>query len=254
MIKKGFLSVLTVLTFIMAHAQLAAPIGYGSSNSNFSQYMSRTHVRTGDNDASGKPAPINAFNNLPNTKGERFLFNTWVKGDSMIDAQGNKVESGAMLFNVDKMTGNLIVTQNKIDIMSVAPIGIQSFVLSDLNKSYPFHHVKAIDSLRFYLQLAGNSNSKYALYKQFKTSFKAADYFSSGIIESGNRYDEYLDQSIYFIVMPGGKTSKQVTLKPKSVKEVLNDEESRMNQYFDQHKNEDRDEAFLAGLITFLNQ
>lgn len=253
MTKTCLLLLLIGLICNYAKAQLSAPVGYGLPTGNFSQYLSRAHVRTADNDASGKPSPINAFNNEPNTKGSRFLFNTWVKGDSMTDATGGKVEAVAMLFNVDKMTGNLLVTQNKIDVMSVAPVGIKSFVLSDLSQSYRFRHVKAIDSMRFYLALVDNSN-KYSLYKQYKTGFKAANYFSSGIIESGHNYDEYTEESIYFIVMPGGISSKPISLKPKTIKEVLKDEKNKVDQYFDQHKADEKDEAFLSGLIAFLNE
>ena len=242
----------THFVFTSAHAQLIGQHGVTGAGGTFSQYLSKTLLKNATKNTS-KEAAINAFNNIENTIGTRFLFNTWVDGDSVINAQGNLINTTSFIFNFDKMTGNLLATQDKINNMAVAPTGINSFILKDKGKKYPFEHVKAIDSFKFFLVLV-KSEAQYSLYKRFVTKFIESNFRNDGIIQTGHDYDEYKDESQYYIVRQSTGISENIILKPKVMKAVLKDNKEKVDVYFSQHKSDPIDEIFLVGLITYLNQ
>lgn len=251
--KKIFLfSVFIQSILISANAQFIGQNNVMGAGGNFSQYLNKTLLKT-TTEGVGKEAVVNSFNNTENTKGARFLFDTWVKGDSVIDAGGNIINTVSFIFNFDKMTGNLLATQDKINIMSVAPIGINSFVLEDKGRKYIFEHVAAIDSLKFFLALV-KSDTRYSLYKRFVTKFIASNFRNDGVMQTGNQYDEYKDESQYYIIEPGATSAKVVSLKPKGIKAALEMQKEKTDAYFKQHKEDVIDERFLSGLINSLNE
>ncbi len=239
----------TLLT-AAASAQFLGQNNVMKAGGNFSQYLTQTMMKKIDASAT-KEGVINTFNNTENTKGTRFLFDIWVSGDSVFDTRGNYINTTSFLFNLDKMSGNLLVTQDKINIMSVAPTGINSFMLKNNPNLYLFEHVKAIDSTRFFLALEKN-DAGYSLYKQFAVKFTAANFRSDGVIQTGNDYNEYKDESQYYIV--GKSSAAQISFKPKSIKAALEKDKEKVDTYFRQHKGDTIDEAFLISLTRYLNQ
>lgn len=246
----SFLFLFTLLVCISLRAQFTGTGGVMGASGNFAQYLNKTLIKPG---GSNKSAVINSFNDVENTKGTRFLFNTWVKGDSILDVKGNLIATTSFLFNYDKMTGNLLATEDKINNMSVAPAGIRSFILKDNNRNYIFQHVDAIEPNRFYLTLV-KSDTGYCLYKQLAVSFKKADFRNDGVVQTGSTEDEYKDESQFYLVQPAKGSSKQIELKPKSIKALLESEKEKTDAFFKQHKNDELDERFLINLVTYLNQ
>lgn len=242
----------SILTLFTATAQFINESNVMKAGGNFNQYLNRT-VMKNINPNAGKAGAINLFNNAENTKGTRFLFDTWVNGDSVINTQGNYINTATFLFNYDKLTNNVLVTQDKINIMSVAPIGINSFILEENGKQYIFEHVKAIDSTKFFLALAKNE-TRYSLYKEFITKFTEANFRSDGVIQTGSEENEYKDESQYYIVEQGNAAAKLISFKPKVIKAVLEEKKDKVDTYLRQHKDDAVDESFLIGLITYLDQ
>ena len=233
-----------------ASAQLTGPLGKTGAESNFAQYLRLLSV-DGTNSKDTKEL-LEEFNNIENTKGKRFLFDTWATGSNVTDAQSRLVSTSAYLFNYDKLTGNLLATENKKDILAVTPGALQSFMLEYRGKQYPFAHIAAIDSTRFYLRLAGG-NGMYALYKEYKVRFVKSNYRNDGIIQSGNPNDEYVDESQYYIVRPNEENSR-IVFKPNDIKNILVAQKEKVKAYFNEHSDEPVDEFFLTGLINSLNK
>ncbi len=241
----------TSVTAVSASAQLTGPLNMTGAQSNFAQYLSRTAADKAGNVADN--GVVTSFNDMENTKGERFLFNTWVSGSGMIDAQGQAVNSGTYLFNFDKLTGGLLVTENKKDMMLVASTGVKSFMLESKGKQYRFQHVPLIDATKFYLHLAG-SDILYSLYKECSVRFVKSNYRDDGMIQTGKPYDEYLDNSLYYLILPNENTFRVVPLKPKEIKNLLLARREKVNAYFSQHRDDEINETFLTGLIYYINQ
>jgi len=250
--KKVFLSFVSVsMLFAAAKAQFAGQGSVTTAGGNLNQYLNRTVMA--NIKPTAKAGAINAFNNEENTKGTRFLFDTWVNGDSVSNTQGNYISTASFLFNFDKLTGNVLVTQDKINIMSVASDGINSFILQDNDKPYIFEHVNKIDPSGFFLALVKNE-SGYSLYKLFKTKFTQANFRSDGVVQSGSEENEYKDESQYYLIAPGAAAAKLINFRPKVIKAALEEKKEKTDTYFREYKDNPIDESFLIGLITYLNQ
>lgn len=248
------------LLFLIAHAvfistflsaQAPGQSGVRSAQGNFSQYFNKTLVEA--TTKSGNGNIINAFNNEENTIGKRFLFDEWVEGDSVMDAQGNFINTNAFLFNFDKLTGSLLASQDKINNMLVASNGIQSFILKSMGKKYFFTHMNTINPSPFFLEMV-KSGSRYALYKRFATKYIAANFRSDGVIQTGNNYNEYKDEDEYYVIDAATNKSQAVSLKAKTLKTVFAMDKEKVNSYFKKSNSGEIDEKFLLGLVTYLNQ
>ncbi len=233
-----------------ASAQLTGPLGKTGAESNFAQFLRLSSVE-GTN-SKGTTEPLEEFNNIENTKGRRFLFNTWATGTNIREKQGQSMNTGTYFFNYDEMTGSLLATENKKDILAVTSGALQSFTLEFRGKQYPFAHIAAIDSTRFYLRLAGG-NGMYALYKECKVRFVKSNYRNDGIIQSGNPNDEYIDESQYYIVRPNEETSR-IVFNTNDIKNILVAQKQKVKAYINEHGDEHVDEYFLTGLINSLNK
>jgi hypothetical protein len=232
----------TVSLFILTVAN-AQNIGgsFGSSFTNFNTYSNNTALN-GSN--------VN-FNAIENTKGRRYLFDGWAKGN-VITSKGDVINNDTMLFNLDKMNNTLLVTEDKNNIIAVNRADISSMTLSDGKETYHFERVDAINPQGF-LQVLAKKENGYILYKSIRTKFEKADYHTDGLMESGKSYDEYSDEYKYFIVMPDGKSFKEVALKSKSIKEAVGTD-PKAAQFFSAHKNDPVNETYLSALVDYLNQ
>jgi len=195
---------------------------------------------------------IPSFTPKEETVGNPYLFDKWVHG-VVVTKSDSKYSNRATLFNYNKMTGSLIMTQDKKTGIELYLDKIKSFTLTDDNKDYPFEHVTIVNNNDFFLSLVKN-DSKYSLYKLIKTKFIRSNYSNNGITESGNKYDEYKDIDTYYVLLPGGKEFRKIELKAKPIKAALKEDASKVDAYFSKNLPGEINEDFLTGLITSLNQ
>ena len=111
------------------------------------------------------------------------------------------------------------------------------------------------DKTNFFEVLA-KKDSGYTLLKLVKTRFIKFDPSSSSNItkvREGNMYDEYQDEVSYFISYKHGAPQ---AIKPKdnNMKKVLATEKSKVDAYISANMDAERNESFLAGLISSLNR
>ncbi len=152
------------------------------------------------------------------TKGSPYLFDEWVHGfavgtgDSLLYDINN-------LYNYDKRSGELLFTADKRSVMQVNKAGIKYFCLFN-GKLYPFvfENAPAVSRKTFTEVLL--STPSFRIYKQTDTKLQRADFHTDGVIESGHRYDEYVDAVHYFFVKTGA-APKQISLKKKTLKELI---------------------------------
>lgn len=195
---------------------------------------------------------IPVFNPKDDTKGSRYLFTNFIKG-VITNTKNEKLDNG-YLFNYDKVTQKFIITQNEKEFFSVEDENVKSFTLyNGFGNEMTFVRVPVISD-NFYVQLLEGKEKGYSLYKSTKTKLEKANYVSTGLVESGHNYDEFIDEAAYFLILPDGTTLKTVTLKKSSIKQNLDSEKDKVDNYFAANKNSSINEAFLAGLIKDLNQ
>ncbi len=186
------------------------------------------------------------------TKGSRYLFPNWVKG-SVIDSGSHLYNNPTFLFNFDKMNHGLLLTVDKKDISEIEKVDIKSFTLiNNQGVSLVFVRIPSINPEVFF-QPIGESTGDYAAYKLTTTKFVKANFKSDGMVETGKNYDEYVDNTEYYIVYNNGKEYKKVELTRKSLKKAFADN-PKATAYFAQYKSDDVDENYLNYLMRALNQ
>lgn len=227
---------------------LSTAPGTGRTSLDQKTFMSATPLSGGF--YNGALLPV--FTHIDATKGSRYLFETWVKGQ-VIDINDILISNDSYYFNYDKIQGNLLVTQDKKNVIEVDKQNIKVFEIKNDEQQYVFEKVVIGEEIEF-LQVLARVEGKFGFYKSIKTKFKKADYVSTGLTESGHNYDEYIDVPTYYIVIAGTKDYKPVELKKKSIRSVLSIEQSKVNNYFAAHSDATMDEVFFKGLILFLNQ
>jgi hypothetical protein len=185
------------------------------------------------------------------TQGNRFLFNKWVHGYTLA-ADGSITQNDSYLFNYNKLDGNVVFTTDGNGMHQTVRTEVNGFVLFDGNaQPYVFATVPAVDNAHYVQVLA--SGNKYKLYKVFGTKFIKSNFSTNGISSSGNKYDEYVDESSYFVVkVPDGQPTK-LALKKKALKAAFPADADKVNKYFTDN-DKDIDEAYLVGLADALNQ
>ncbi len=249
---KIIFSTLLILGLIpSAIAQLTGPPSMTTAQGNFGQFLSRSQLKA-TTAMADKSAAGFSFNNEENTKGTRFLFNDWVKGDSLMTKDGSKMNVSSYFFNYDKLNDDLLASEDKKNIIAIGAEGIQSFALASNNRQYNFEHINTIDSTKFFLALVKNAE-KYSLYKQIEVKFVPLNYKNDGMIETGTRENEYKDESRYYIVMPD-KSFRLVVMKPKVLKDILIKDKDKASQYINDHGEEEINEHFLMGLVNYVDK
>jgi hypothetical protein len=187
---------------------------------------------------------------VENLHGSRYLFPGWVHGYAITPKDSIK-QSDVYLFNYDKVAGNLLFTRNQKTVLIVVKQEIKGFTLFDEN-AIPtiFEDVPAIDA-KHYLQVLA-TGPKYKVYKSLNTQFIKASFVTNGITSSGNNYDEYKDDAVYYVVKVGGQPQK-VDLKSKSIKLAFATEGDKVKKFFTDNDS-DIDENYLKSLGEYMNQ
>jgi hypothetical protein len=194
---------------------------------------------------------VNFHSGKENTKGSRYLFMDWVSG-AVTTKQGVVIAKDSLLYNYDKISHDLYLTDQKT-VVEVDGENIRSFTFRTLGRPQTFVRLDAVQPKAFFVQLVDPGTSGYGLYKLTKTTFQKANYHSDGMVETGNNFDEYVDDQEYYILMPGGKEAKKVEFKRKAIQKALSAAKTKVDDYFNAHRNDDIDEDFLIGLVNATN-
>ena len=157
--------------------------------------------------------------NQEETRGSRYLFNGWIhgfgisKGDSLI-------QYPEYAYNYDKISGGLLFTNDGQSMEQMATQQIKSFSLFDgKGHSHIFESAPEINGKPFVEVLI--STPKYKIYKKLDTKLIRADFHTDGVIESGHRYDEYVDVERYVFVNTADNKPQSISLKKSTLKKLL---------------------------------
>jgi len=147
----------------------------------------------------------------------------------------------------------LLLSQDKQTAIAVDKKHVKNFVVYDkAGKAMAFEYIAAIDPTHFCQALS--TGAKYKIYKLTKTKFIKADYKNDGISSSGNKYDEYADEPLYYVIDVKTAEPQKLSLKSKAIKQIFEADADKVKSFFADHKDDDIDESFLLALGDFLNQ
>ena len=236
-------SLLVIAFFLMAshgHSQVSGP----SIETSFQNYIrsSSGNVNTG--------SVLPSFLIKQDTRGNRYLYETWVDG-SVTGVNGVVYNSPKYRYNYDKINKKLFMLLDTTTVVELSSEDIAGFNLKTDGQVSVFERLKNSTDLNFY-QAVYKNDKGYSLYKLLTTKFKKADYQTNGIIESGKKYDEYIDEQVYFVLSPKQELIK-ISFKKKNIEKVLENESTKVSTFFNQHKNETLDENLVKELLRYLN-
>jgi hypothetical protein len=222
----------------------------------YAQQVSAPSIQTSfQNFISSESGNVYTGSSLPvflireNTKGNRYLFEKWVKG-SVTNAENVKFVDPNVRYNYDKVARKLLVLLDSSSIVEINSSDVLNFTIADDSETYTFERLRNSTDLNYYEPIEKNEKG-YSLYKLLFTKFKLADYQTNGLIQSGNKYDEYVDTEEFFVLTPKKEMIK-LTMKEKSIKAALNDD-PKVDSFFSSHKKAKINESLLKELVESLN-
>src|SRR5215471_15618468 len=162
---------------LVASSNISAQVNAPSIETAFKNYLQAEsgHVYNG--------SALPVFLIKEDTKGNRYLYERWVKG-SVVGTDGVVYNSSKYSFNYDKVGQKLLMLLDSNKMLTLNSGDISGFTLQDDTSQYHFERLKNSTDLNFYQSLYKDEKG-YSFNKLLKTKFMKADYQSNGIVESG---------------------------------------------------------------------
>lgn len=186
-----------------------------------------------------------------NIVGSRYQLDAFAHG-FFTDMKGKQVYNPHYLFNYEKVSGYLLITIDRSNIMKVEKGQIKSFTLFDnSDRRFDFEKLPVIDSEHFVQVLA--KGDKYKVCKLVKTKFYASDFAHTAAGGVGKEYDEYEDNAEYYILDVKSSQVQKLSLKKKSLKAGFAKEEDKVNKFLTENSS-NIDDTYLSNLGDYMNR
>lgn len=192
------------------------------------------------------------------TKGLRYFSRQWLRGAVIYSHDQTTVTTDTPLhvdnsrfYNFDKYSNRLVSTEDGKNILNIPNDAVTGFILIDSGKAYMFKKVLAIGKSIYFQPMIENDRG-YSLYKRTITKLNRADYQNIGYGATGKKYDEYVDSYEYYLVFPGEKEFKKLSLSMPSVKKALKSNTTEADEFFQKNQGT-LTEDVLYSLILFVN-
>jgi len=184
--------------------------------------------------------------------GSRFLTESWMHGYAL-SYSDSLIQNNEYFFNYEKTMSDLLFSRDQHAVFLADKQEVKSFILIDDNfQTYVFEAVPAIDPKHYSIVLSTGDN--YKVYKLLTCTFVKANFTTNGITSSGNNYDEYVDESAYYLLNVKTKQLQKIALKSKAIKQALAAEADKLKAFNTEHGDDDINEAYLKDLGDYLNK
>jgi hypothetical protein len=186
-----------------------------------------------------------------NIVGSRYQFDAFAHG-FFTDMAGKQIYNQYYLFNYEKVSGYLLLTVDRSNIMKVEKGQVRSFTIYDnSDHRFDFERLPAIDS-EHYVQVLANGE-KYKVCKLIKTHFFASDFAHTAAGGVGNDYDQYQDNVEYYVLdVKSSQLQKLSSLKKKSLKAGFAKEEDKVDKFIGENSG-NIDDTYLSNLGDYMN-
>lgn len=228
--------------------------GTGSTNqfaNGMTQRLGAANSLIYGNTGGSTGALLPVFSHTEATRGSRYLFDDWADG-MVLSTKDSVIKNPNYHFNYDKISGALLLSQDKKNAIEIDKGQVKAFTLhKDGGRFEIFEYVPEIDQTHFVEVLS--SGKKYKIYKQLNTRFIKNNYRTDGMTSSGNNYDEYADESTYYVMDIKTNQIHKTVLKKKALKEVFTADAAKVDNYLTTYSG-DIDDSYVTNLGNYLNQ
>lgn len=188
------------------------------------------------------------------TKGSKYFIDEWLSGELVFVKEGTKAPKTVPL-KYDSNRKELLFKRSVGDSIVVNPAQITGFILNDIkhNVSYPFVKFEGLKTeggtipVAYLMVLYKNKTS---LLKYVSKIMQKANYSSVSNVD--RRYDEYLDNSEYFIQKPDGSLTR-AKLKKNAVVKAMSDKEEQIEAFIKKENLTFKTEYDLARVVDYYN-
>lgn len=190
------------------------------------------------------------FHSKENTKGSIYLFNDWVHG-IVFQNSGQEIIDSSLIYNYNKLNGDLIVTQDMQNGLTIDRNLIAGFILlSSDNAVHIFTILPSVSNTQ-YCEVVGIGKN-CAVVELTTTNFVKANFQTDGMTSTGHDYDEYVDKNAYYVLNLSINSINKFDLKKKSIKDAFADI-PKANDFLQQHKNDEINNTFFKNLCDATN-
>ncbi len=163
---------------------------------------------------------------------------------------GEIINNPGNWYNYNKMTGDLLMTQDFKNVLTVDKERVQFFILFDsLQTNHTFVHIPALMFDGFCKAIF--IGDQFDIFEDITTKFVKSDYHTNGLISTGNPYDEYINESKYYLFNIAGNTYETFILKRKSLRAVFQNN-PQADIFLSKH-NKKIDDSYMKALADFLS-
>jgi hypothetical protein len=185
-----------------------------------------------------------------NVKGSQFFNDNWSTGS--VTTTNKEVFSANYLFIYDKVRQELFLKAKDSDMVLLADKNqIYSFsILTD--RMHNFQRAILYDPNQkdnFFEVLV--QSDKYILLKLIKTTFEKANPNDMEKVKQGNFDDEFVDHITYYLYH--NNKIQKINLNENSVRKALKDLQSKVDDFFNLHSNDEFTEQLLINLVIMIN-
>ena len=192
-------------------------------------------------------------------KGSQFFYPTWANGS--VTTTNNEVISNNYKFLFDKVRHELFIIykpgkEDPKEVLQAEKSQLKSFSINtDKDHVFAPGRVYGTENPTDFYEVLSKNDSGYTLLKYIKTSFVKFDTRDIEKVKRGDMYDEFVDKTTYYVAYKTANPQKIGANKEKSVVGAFpTSKKAVVENYFNNHSQQDVNDDFLTKLVETVNQ
>ena len=241
--------------FLIITLVFLAPLAFG-------QYSPTTSMQDDFKQMSGysKRSSYGSFQSYSSgeVKGSQFFYPTWAKGS--VTTINNEVIFKNYMFLFDRVRHELFIVYKPDDndpkeVLQGDKPQIRSFSINtDREHVFVPGRIYATENPGDFYEVLEKNDSAYTLLKYVKTRLVKFDKSDIEKVKRGDMYDEFVDNTTYYIVYRSAKPVK-ISFREKSIISALPlSKKTVIENYFNDHGQQEQNDDFLIKLVGIINQ
>ena len=191
-------------------------------------------------------------------KGSQFFYPAWANGS--VTTINNEVISNNYKFIFDRVRQELFIIykpgkEDPKEVLQAEKSQLKSFtIITDKDHVFVHSFKYGTDNAGDFYEVLSKNDSGYTLLKHVKTSFVKFDPRDIQKVKRGDMNDEFVDKTTYYIAYKSANPQKVVFREKSIVSAFSTSKKAYVENYFNEHGQQDLNEDFLIRLVEVVNQ